>query len=360
MGTVTYGTDSDHDEGLLMGPFTPPGPLGFGGASLGNMYEVVSDATAEAAVAAAWDTGVRHFDTAPVYGKGLGEHRLGRALRTRPRAEYVLSTKVGRLIRAGKAGSLPVRGPSAAETSIFMNGLPFEVEVDYGYDAAIRSLEDSYQRLGVARIDIAYVHDLGADHLGNAWEEQFDLALNGSFRALSELRDQGIIKAWGLGNNVVEPCIRALERSDPDILQVAGRYSLLDQSALDRLLPMCEERGVPVVVGGAYNSDLLAGGGHYDYQTARPELVAKKDRIAAICRRHGVDIRSVALQFCAAHPAVCAVLPGTKRSYKARGNAELMAAVVPPGVWQELRASHIIREDAPVPAGPVLTPRPTR
>jgi D-threo-aldose 1-dehydrogenase len=336
-----------------MGRFMPPGPLGFGGASLGNMYEVISDATAETAVTAAWDSGVRHFDTAPVYGKGLGEHRLGRALRGRPRAEYVLSTKVGRLIRAGKTAPHPltVRGPGAAETSIFMNGLPFEVEVDYGYHAAIRSLEDSYQRLGVARIDIAYVHDLGADHLGNAWEEQFDLALNGSFRALSELRDQGVIKAWGLGNNVVEPCIRALEQSDPDILQIAGRYSLLDQSGLDRLLPICEERGIPVVVGGAYNSDLLAGGGHYDYRTAAPELVSKRDRIAAICDRHDVDIRSAALQFCAAHPAVCTVLPGTKRPHKAKENAELMAAAVPPELWQDLKANHIIRGDAPVPAG---------
>jgi D-threo-aldose 1-dehydrogenase len=250
--------------------FTPPGVLGFGGASLGNMYEAVGEQTAEETLVAAWDSGVRHFDTAPVYGRGLCELRFGHVLRRYPRESFVLSTKVGRLMRADRRAPEQMLGSTEREATLFKGVLPFAIEVDYGYDAAMRSIEDSYQRLGMAQIDVVYVHDLGADHLGDAWEEQFELAMNGCFRALATLPDQGVIKAWGLGNNVVDPCIRALERTDLDVIQLAGRYSLLDQSALDRLFPMCSARGVPVVLGGTYNSDLLAGGRHYDYRDAAP------------------------------------------------------------------------------------------
>jgi D-threo-aldose 1-dehydrogenase len=161
--------------------------------------------------------------------------------------------------------------------------------------------------------------------------------------------DQSVIKAWGLGNNVVDPCIRALERTDIDVIQLAGRYSLMDQSALDRLFPMCSAREVPVVLGGTYNSDLLAGGRHYDYRAAAPQLVARRDRIAAICERHGVDLRAVALQFCAAHPVVASIVPGSKSPAKVRQNAELMTVDVPQHVWEELRAEGFIRQDAPLP-----------
>jgi D-threo-aldose 1-dehydrogenase len=327
--------------------------LGFGGASLGNMYDVVDDDTAEATLAAAWQSGARHFDTAPIYGRGLGELRFGHALRQYPRDAYVLSTKVGRLNRVipdGMGSDVTLQGPSAGEAAIFKNALPFSVEVDYGYDAAMRSVEDSFQRLGMSHIDIVYVHDLGSDHLGGAWEEHFEIAVNGSFKALTELRDQGVIKAWGLGNNVIEPQIRALDRADPDILMLAGRYTLLDQAAMDRLFPMCEARGVPMVLGGPYNSDLLAGGSHYDYHAASPEMLAKRDAIEAICKRHGVDMRAVALQFCAAHPVVVSVIPGTKSPEKAGQNAALMEIAVPPTVWEELKVQKFIRHDAPVPA----------
>jgi D-threo-aldose 1-dehydrogenase len=320
--------------------FAPPGPLGFGGAPLGNMFEEVDDATAEAALAAAWDTGVRYFDTAPHYGSGLSEHRFGNILRRYPREEFVLSTKVGRLLRPD--ASRPDNPP-------FKNGLPFRVEVDYSYDATVRSVEDSCQRLGLAQIDIAFVHDLAADHMGEAWTEQFELARTGAFRALTDLREQGVIKGWGLGVNLTEPCVRALEEADPDVFLLAGRYSLLDQPALDRLFPMCAERGVHVVVGGPYNSGLLAGGRNFDYQEAPPEMVAKRDKILAICERHGADIRAVALQFCAAHPVVAAIIPGAKRAEKVEDNARLMTATVPAAVWQELRDASLIPADAPVP-----------
>jgi D-threo-aldose 1-dehydrogenase len=321
--------------------FAPPGPLGFGGAPLGNMFDVVDDVTAEAALAAAWDSGVRYFDTAPHYGSGLSEHRFGNVLRRYPREQFVLSTKVGRLLRPD---------PSRPENPPFVDGLPFRVESDYSYDATMRSVEDSCQRLGLAQIDIAYVHDLAADHLGDAWEEQFEIARTGAFRALAELRDAGVIKGWGLGVNLTEPCIRAMEQANPDVFLLAGRYSLLNQPALDRLFPMCEARGVHVVVGGPYNSGLLAGGRTFEYQDAPPEMIAKRDRIAAICEAHGADIRAAALQFCAAHPVVAAIIPGAKRREKVEENARLMAADVPTAVWQALKNEQLIPADAPTPA----------
>jgi D-threo-aldose 1-dehydrogenase len=320
--------------------FAPPGPLGFGGAPLGNMFDVVDEDTAEAALVAAWNSGVRYFDTAPHYGSGLSEHRFGRVLRRYPRDQFVLSTKVGRLLRAD---------PAAPENPPFVQGLPFRAHIDYSYDATMRSIEDSCQRLGLAQVDIAFVHDLAADHLGAAWEQQFEVARTGAFRALTQLRDQGVIKGWGLGVNRTEPCIRALEQADPDVFLLAGRYSLLNQPALERLFPLCAERGVHVVVGGPYNSGLLAGGRNFEYRAAPPEMVAKRDRIAAICARHGVDIRAAALQFCAAHPVVAAIIPGAKHASKVQENARLMTMPVPAALWDELRREQLIPSDAPTP-----------
>jgi len=321
--------------------FAPPGPLGFGGAPLGNMFDAVDDATAEGSLIAAWNSGVRYFDTAPHYGSGLSEHRFGTVLRRYPRDEFVLSTKVGRLLRPDA---------SRPENPPFVDALPFRVESDYSYDATMRSVEDSLQRLGLDRIDIAFVHDLAADHLGDAWEEQFAVARTGAFRALTDLRDQGVIKGWGLGVNLTEPCIRALEQADPDVFLLAGRYSLLNQPALDRLFPMCATRGVHVVVGGPYNSGLLAGGRTFEYQAAPAEMIARRDRIAALCERHGADIRAAALQFCAAHPVVAAIIPGAKRAAKVEENATLMEATIDPAVWEELKAEQLIPADAPTPA----------
>lgn len=323
-----------------MAHFAPPGPLGFGGAPLGNMFDVVDDATAEAALVAAWESGVRYFDTAPHYGSGLSEHRFGEVLRRYPRDEFVLSTKVGRLLRPD---------PSRPENPPFVRGLPFRVEPDYTYDAAMRSIEDSCQRLGLAQIDIAFVHDVAADHLGDAWEEQFEIARTGAFRALTELREQGVIRGWGLGVNLTEPCIRALEQADPDVFLLAGRYSLLNQPALDALFPMCATRGVHVVVGGPYNSGLLAGGRTFEYREAPDPMIERRDRMAAICQRHGVDLRAAALQFCAAHPVVAAIIPGAKHAEKVRENARLMTTPVPAAVWEELKRDWLIAPEAPVP-----------
>jgi D-threo-aldose 1-dehydrogenase len=336
-------------------PTTPlNGPLGFGGASLGNMFDAIDDETADETLAAAWDAGARHFDTAPNYGNGLGELRFGYFLRRQPRHAYQVTTKVGRLV---KAPFTPVRssidttqGPGAGETALFREALPFRVDVDYGYDAALRSIEDSMLRLGLDFLDVVYVHDLGSDHLGDAWKEQFTVAETGAFRALRELRDQRVIGAWGLGNNVIAPQLLGMERSDPDVLHISGRYTLLDQTALDELLPRAEAKGIPIVLGGPYNSGILAGGNRFDYHDAPAERLAARDRLAALCERHGVDLCSPALQFSAAHPAVSVVIPGTKHPDRARENAAAFSTTVPPELWADIRATGLVHPDAPLPA----------
>ncbi|ATB44282.1 D-threo-aldose 1-dehydrogenase [Cystobacter fuscus] len=321
--------------------FSPPGPLGFGGAPLGNMFNRVNEETAEGALLAAWDSGIRYFDTAPMYGCGLSEHRFGRVLRRFERDAYVLSTKVGRLL-------LP--DPRAPENlGPFLGVLPFRVQYDYSAEGARRSIEDSLQRLGVGRIDVAYIHDVAEDHHGPGWKEVFATAMKGAARELTRMREEGLIRAWGLGVNRVEACQKALEESDPDVFLLAGRYSLLDLTALDTLFPACAARGVKVVVGGPYNSGLLAGGSTFEYAEAPPEQVAARDRVAAVCQRHGVDIKAAALQFCAAHPVVASVIPGAKSGERVRQNVELMRQSIPGAFWRELKQEGLLPAHAPTP-----------
>jgi len=328
---------------VLSGRYRPPGPLGCGGAPLGNLFAAVAEDEARAVIARAWEAGVRHYDTAPFYGFGLSEHRFGEALRWRARAEFMLSTKVGRLL-------VPVPDRALAqERDAFVGGLPFEVAYDYSADGARRSVEDSLQRLGLARIDVVYIHDVGEDTHGPAWEQRFAEAMAGAAPALTRLREEGVIRAWGLGVNRVEPCLRALDQADPDIFLAAGRYTLLDHASLDTLLPRCAGRGVSIVMGGPYNSGLLTGGSTYDYAPAPPALIARRDAIAAICQRHGVDLRAAALQFCTAHPVVAAAIPGARTVAEMTQNAALMSAVIPAALWSELREAGLIPAHAPVP-----------
>jgi D-threo-aldose 1-dehydrogenase len=322
--------------------FRPPGPLGFGGAPLGNMFAPVDDAAAEGALTAAWECGVRYFDTAPHYGSGLSEHRFGHVLRRYNSDEFVISSKVGRLL---------VPDASRPENPPFKSGMPFRPVYDYSADGVRRSIEDSLQRMGLPRIDIVYIHDVAEDHHGAKWTELFDTAMKGAAVALTQLREEGVIRAWGLGVNLTEPCLRALKESDPDIFLLAGRYSLLDLSGLDELFPACVERGVGIVIGGPYNSGLLAGGETFDYAKAPPEKIAARDRIAALAREHGIDIRAAALQFCAAHPVVAAIIPGAKSADKVRQNAELMTQPIPAAFWAALKSEGILPETAPTPTG---------
>jgi D-threo-aldose 1-dehydrogenase len=315
--------------------------LGMGGAPLGNLFDHIDETVAAATVSAAWDSGVRHFDTAPHYGAGLSEHRIGAVLRLHPRDAYTLSTKVGRVLEP--APDVPKRAEG------FVGGLSFRRRFDYSAEGAVRSLEDSMQRLGLSRVDTVYIHDLSEDWHGSEWPEKFREAMTGAARMLGELRRRGVIRAWGLGLNLVEPALATLEHTSPDIFLVAGRYTLLDHTALDRLFPACAARGVKVVLGGPYNSGLLAGGSTFNYETAPSEVANRARAIATVCASFGVDLKAAALQFCAAHPVVDAVIPGARSPDEVRENAAMLTVPIPAALWVELKRTGLLPAHAPTP-----------
>lgn len=295
--------------------------LGLGCAPLGNLFTSIADETAIATVDAAWDAGIRLFDTAPLYGHGLSETRLGRALRHRPRDEYTLSTKVGRLLRA------PAGPP---EDSIFVDVPQLDPVFAYGLDDTLRSIDESLERLGVDRLDIVHVHDPD-DHEA--------AALDGAFPALIRLRDEGVIGAVGCGMNQWQMLSRFVDWVDLDCVLLAGRYTLLDRSGADTLLPQCVERGVDVFLGGVFNSGLLAdpdGNATYDYAAATPPLVERARAMRAVCERQGVTITSAALQFALAHPATTAVLVGARSPEEIRADVDDAGVAIPETLWAEL------------------------
>ncbi|WP_421684008.1 aldo/keto reductase [Stutzerimonas urumqiensis] len=315
--------------------------LGLGGAPLGNMFHAVSEATADATLQAAWDAGFRYYDVSPHYGAGLAEQRFGRLLSTKPRDEYVLSTKVGRLLE-------PSDRPENAKP--FVEELPNKRVVDYSADGARRSLEDSLSRMGVDRIDLVFIHDVSEDQWGPQWRDYFAEAMAGAAKALTQLRDEGVIRGWGLGVNKVEPCRLALEQSDPDVFLLAGRYSLLDhREALETLFPTCQARDVGVVVGGPFNSGVLAGGGHFEYDRIPHDIQARKSRLDALAERFGVDLRSAALHFCLANPAVISVIPGTANPERPQQYKALYKSPVSDAFWRALVDEGLLHDDVPLP-----------
>ncbi|WP_454724948.1 MULTISPECIES: aldo/keto reductase [Cupriavidus] len=329
---------------------TLPGRVGFGTAPLGNMYRDIPQQEALGTVEAAWQQGIRYFDTAPMYGAGLAELRLGEALRHHPRDAYVLSTKVGRLVldetEDAAARDFGEKG------GLFEHGLPNKIVYDYSADGTLRAIEASLARLKTDRLDIVWIHDPARDFHGDAWQDVLRTAMDGAAVALTRLREQGVIKGWGLGVNRVEPCVMALEQADPDGFLIAGRYTLLDhEAALAQLLPACVARGAGIVVGGPYNSGILAGGDHYEYQKAPPELLARVERMRQLCARFGVDIRAAALQFSLAHPAVAAVIPGASRPERIAENLEFAETEIPAAFWTALREEGLVSAAAPLPAG---------
>ncbi|MGW4490890.1 aldo/keto reductase [Streptomyces sp. NPDC004376] len=327
-----------------------PGKLGFGTAPLGNMFRAIPDEEAAATVAAAWDHGIRYFDTAPFYGAGLSELRLGEALADRPRDAYVLSTKVGRVIHDD------VEDPAARELGekggLFEHGRPNRMTDDYTADATLRSIEDSLKRLRTDRLDIVWVHDIAQDFHGDQWLARFETARTGAFRVLQKLREEGVIKAWGLGVNKVEPIELTLDLDEPrpDAFLLAGRYTLLDHDrALQRLLPTAVEQGVDMVVGGPYSSGILAGGTHFEYQQAPQAIIDKVERIKSLAARHGIGVKAAALGFALAHPATAAVVPGATRPSRIAEDTAALRESVPAAFWSDLRAEKLISADAPVP-----------
>lgn len=327
-----------------------PGALGFGTAPLGNMFRAIPDEEAAATVEAAWDQGIRYFDTAPFYGAGLSEIRLGEVLARHPREDFVLSTKVGRVILDETED--PAARDLGEKGGLFEHGRPNKMVNDYSADATLRSIEDSLKRLRTDRLDIVWVHDVAQDFYGDEWLAAYESARTGAFRVLQKLREEGVIKAWGLGVNRVEPLELTLDLDEPkpDAFLLAGRYTLLDHDrALQRLLPSAAAQGVDVVVGGPYSSGILAGGAHFEYQQAPAHIVDRVERIKAVTQRHGVGIKAAALQFSLAHPATVAAIPGATRPSRIAEDVAALGESIPAGFWTELREERLIAQDAPVP-----------
>ncbi|WP_313424882.1 aldo/keto reductase [Stenotrophomonas rhizophila] len=325
-----------------------PGRLGFGTAPLGNMYRNIPEQEALDTVEAAWQQGIRYFDAAPMYGAGLAEIRLGTALQQHRRDDYVLSTKVGRLILDEREDT--TQRDLGEKGGLFEHGLPNKIVYDYTADGTLRAIEASLARLKTDRLDIVWIHDPARDFHGESWRDVFNIAMNGAAKALTRLREEGVISAWGLGVNRVEPCEMALQQADPDGFLIAGRYTLLDHTdALRALMPASTARGLGIVVGGPYNSGILAGGTHYEYQQATAEILARVDALRAVCAEFNVDIRAAALQFSLAHPAVAAVIPGASQPSRIAENLALVDAEIPAAFWQALRTRGLVAVDAPLP-----------
>ncbi|WP_444922054.1 aldo/keto reductase [Microbulbifer sp. CnH-101-G] len=329
-----------------------PSKLGFGSAPLGNMFRQIPDAEALETVETAWESGIRYFDTAPFYGAGLAEMRLGEALSRFPREDYVISTKVGHLILDEVEEKT---NQSTQDTrDIFKYGRPNKVVHDYSYDATMRSIEGSLKRLNTDRIEIVWVHDVAQDFYGDQWLGIFESARKGAFVALDKLRDEGVLQAWGLGVNRVEPIelLLELEEPRPDGLLLAGRYSLLDHSkALQRVIPQICERGLGIVAGGPYSSGALVGGPNFEYAPAPESILQKVAKIKAIGEKYGVSNKAIGLQFVLANPAVAAVIPGASKPSRIKEDIEALETDIPKALWQELRQEHLVDDSAPLPTG---------
>jgi D-threo-aldose 1-dehydrogenase len=314
------------------------------------MFRNIPDREASETVEAAWEQGTRLFDTAPFYGAGLSEIRLGAILSKHERDEYVVSTKVGRIILdevETETGDLGEKG------GLFESGRPNKIIYDYSEKGTLRSIDDSLNRLGTDRIDFVWIHDVARDFFGDEWLARFEAARAGAFRVLTRLREEGAIKAWGLGVNKVEPCELAIEMTEnrPDAFLLAGRYTLLDhEQALQRLMPAAAEADVDIIVGGPYSSGVLAGGSHFEYQKASPEILAKVERIRSTAQRYNVPIKAAALQFSLAHPAVAAVIPGASRPERIVEDHAALNAVIPDDFWHELRQQSLVAPNAPLPS----------
>jgi D-threo-aldose 1-dehydrogenase len=311
--------------------------IGLGGAPLGNMFSPVSDEDATAAVEAAWDEGWRYFDTAPHYGLGVAEERLGVGLQGKPRDSYVLSSKVGRIIYEGDTPAPDDQGFDMVSTR--------RRRWDFSRDGVLRSIEDSLRRIGTDRLDVVFVHDP---------DDHYEEALAGAFPTLVELRDQGVIGAIGSGMNQTDMLMRFVQQVDLDVIMLAGRYTVLDPDGLDDVLPACVENDVRVVAVGVFNSGLLsqprpAADATFNYAPATAELRAKVNQLADVCESHGVTLPAVALQFPLAHSAVAGVAVGCRDADQVHANAALSRVEVPAGVWSDLRSAGLLRPDAPTP-----------
>ena len=324
----------------------PPVRIGLGGVAIGNAWRPMTDPEAQETLAAAWDAGVRYYDTSPFYGFGLSERRFGAFLHAQPRDAFVLSTKVGRLFTAADA---------PPEHPLWKQPAPFSYRYDYTADGVRRSIEDSLQRLGLSRIDIVFIHDLSPDNgdfPGETWKDQLAIAIRGAMPALCKLRDEGTIKAWGLGVNRIEPVLETVRASDPDLFLLATQYSLVNHACtVEEVFPVLAPRGISLVIGAPLEAGFLSGRDRYDYGDTIPdEMARRRARIIALATEHGVDLRTAALQFCVAPDVVSAVIPGARTPAQVRSNTAALDVAIPRAFWDALRREQLIADAAPVPA----------
>ena len=320
--------------------------LGFGGSRIGNMYGSIPESEAILAIKAAFDAGVRYFDTAPLYGHGLGEQRTGMALHARARHDFNLSTKVGRLLNPEPSGT--------HKDYTKIQQLPFQIQYDYSYDGVMRSVEDSLVRLGMDRVDIALIHDIDAHNHGDEQPRRFREAIDGGIPALRKLRDMGIVSAVGVGVNDWRVCLDCLNATDVDCFILAGRYTLLEHESLKTLLPECERRGIGVILGAPYNSGILARGAENNatyFDGPPPASVFNKvRRMQQIVDSHSVSLAAVALRFPLGHPAISCVLPGVSSVEGVAKTVKLFDETIPEDLWSEMKDEGLISENAPVPS----------
>jgi D-threo-aldose 1-dehydrogenase len=321
--------------------------LGFGTAPIGGLYRPVSDASAHEVMSRAWDMGVRYFDTAPQYGLGQSETRLNRLLQGKNREDYIISSKVGRLLRRTPAGQV------REAVGKWFDVPNRQVVYDYTYDGVMRSLEFTLERTGLDRIDVLYVHDLDVWSHGSAavMEAYRDTFMASGYKAMLELRDQGVVRAIGHGMNEWQSAQWLAERGDFDIFLLAGRYTLLEQEALSSFLPLCAARGIGIVIGGPYNSGILATGArpgaYYNYDPAPPHILEKVAKIEAVCAAHNVRLVDAAFQFPLLHPCTVSIIPGAQAPAEVEANVRAASAVISAALWADLKSAGLMREDAP-------------
>ncbi len=328
--------------------YMTPQRFGMGGTQIGNIFAPISDEQADSVLQAAWNAGVRLYDTSPFYGFGLSEYRLGRFLRGKNPADYVISTKVGRVLTAA--------GGVRADHAIWKSPAPFNYRYDYTAAGTRRSVEDSLQRLGLPRIDIVFIHDLSPDNteLEGGWEAAYQVVRTGAMVELEKMRAEGLIKAWGFGVNTPNAVVQAMTRDDPtpDIVLLACQYSLLDhRDALSNTFPALKRKGTSVVVGTPLNDGFLGGRSRYNFSPDIPAgAIEKRARIMAVASQHGIDIHTAALQFAAAHPQVSAIIPGARSPGQIIANVQAMKVGIPAAFWEDLKSQSLIDAQAPVPS----------
>jgi D-threo-aldose 1-dehydrogenase len=329
--------------------YVPPMKFGLGGVSLGNEFEVVTDEAAYRTLDGAWSAGVRYYDVSPWYGLGLAERRFGSYLHNKNRDEYVLSSKVGKLLKASRQND--------GRSNFPFSPSPNDVVFDYSAGGVRRSVEDSLQRLGISHLDIVFVHDLSPDNklLPTPWQQQFEVALKGAFPALARMKAEGIIKGWGIGVNTPEPILRVMREADPDICLLASQYSLIDHSnALNEVFPVARQRNVKFVIGSSLNAGFISGSARYNYGKNSWDIprktIEKRERLRAVAAQYGVDLRTAALRFSAAPDVAAALIVGARSEEQILADVTSMQTATPPDFWAELKRQRLIEQDAPTPA----------